>query len=52
VGNLLLLCRHHHTVVHEGGWRVDYDAKTNTVTAYRTGGQRLDITGHPQGPSP
>jgi hypothetical protein len=52
VGNLLLLCRHHHTTVHEGGWRLDYDVKTNTVTAYRPSGQRLDVTGQPQGPSP
>jgi hypothetical protein len=50
--NLLLLCRHHHTTVHEGGWRLDYDTKTNTVTAYRPSGQRLDLTGQPQGPAP
>jgi hypothetical protein len=48
--NLLLLCRNHHTTVHEGGWRINYDTTTNTVTAYRPGGQRLDITGQPQGP--
>ena len=23
MGNLLLLCRHHHRLVHEGGYRVD-----------------------------
>jgi hypothetical protein len=48
--NLLLLCRHHHTTVHEGGWRINYDTTTNTVTAYRPTGQRLDIAGKPQGP--
>jgi hypothetical protein len=50
--NLLLLCRHHHTAVHEGGWRLDYDTTTNTVTAYRPNGIRLDIIGQPQGPAP
>ena len=23
LGNLVLLCRHHHTLVHEGGWRIE-----------------------------
>jgi hypothetical protein len=50
--NLLLLCRHHHVSVHEGGWRINYDTKTNTVCAYRPNGLRLDITGQPQGPAP
>jgi len=26
IGNLLLLCRHHHRVLHEGGFRVELDA--------------------------
>jgi hypothetical protein len=41
VGNLLLLCRNHHVAVHEGGWGLDYDPRTNTATAYR-----------PRGPAP
>jgi hypothetical protein len=24
LANTLLLCRHHHTLVHEGGWKVDW----------------------------
>jgi hypothetical protein len=52
VDNLLLLCRHHHVSVHEGGWRITHEPTTNTVTAYRPNGQRLDITGQPQGPAP
>ncbi len=50
--NLLLLCRHHHVSVHEGGWRIEHEPTTNTVTAYRPNGQRLDLTGQPQGPAP
>src|SRR5439155_204991 len=33
--NLILLCRHHHTLVHEGGWTIHLDTATNTVTATR-----------------
>jgi hypothetical protein len=50
--NLLLLCRHHHVSVHEGGWRIEHEPTTNTVIAYRPNGRRLDITGQPQGPAP
>ncbi len=31
--NLILLCRHHHTLVHEGGWTIRYDPTNDTVTA-------------------
>jgi hypothetical protein len=48
--NLLLLCRHHHTTVHEGGWRLDYDPHTNTVTAHHP--TRQDPAGQPRGPAP
>jgi Domain of unknown function (DUF222)/HNH endonuclease len=33
--NLILLCRHHHTAVHEGGWDLRFDPAANTVTARR-----------------
>jgi len=34
--NLVLLCRHHHRLVHEGGYRVGYDANTRTRLQFET----------------
>ena len=30
--NLILLCDHHHKVVHNRGWTIDFDGHTLTVT--------------------
>jgi hypothetical protein len=31
--NLVLLCRRHHRLVHEGGWHIERDAETGEVRA-------------------
>ncbi|HKT06214.1 MAG TPA: DUF222 domain-containing protein [Rugosimonospora sp.] len=42
--NLVLLCRAHHTAVHEGGWSIRLDPVTNVVTArHRTGRQHASL---------
>jgi hypothetical protein len=45
--NLVLLCRWHHTAVHEGGWRIRFEPRSNTVTATRPDGRPLDIVSQP-----
>ncbi len=50
--NLVSLCRWHHTAVHEGGWTLNLDTLTNTVTATRPDGQPLDIISTPRIRSP
>lgn len=47
--NAILLCRHHHRLVHEGGWRVVGDGRTKAVDANGSiavvgpSGQRLGV---------
>jgi hypothetical protein len=50
VSNALLLCRFHHRLVHEGGWRVRPLADQSARSAVFTGplGQRLESK--PRGP--
>lgn len=52
VPNAILLCRHHHRSVHEGGWQIvigDAARGTNGVIAFHhANGQRLPS--HPRGP--
>jgi len=31
--NLLLLCRHHHKLVHEGGWTIDWNDERDGIFA-------------------
>jgi len=50
--NILLLCRWHHTAVHEGGWTLHYDQPANTVSATRPDGQPLDLISRPRSRSP
>jgi hypothetical protein len=50
--NLVLLCRHHHTQAHEGGWRIRLDTESNTVTAIRPDGQPHHAVSRPRGQSP
>ena len=38
--NLVLLCRHHHTLVHEGGWRIE--GVPGYLRFYRPDGSQLD----------
>jgi Domain of unknown function (DUF222) len=51
LANLVLLCARHHTLVHEGGWRILFDPATAHITAYRPGGSRHDLTSAPRGPT-
>lgn len=41
--NLVLLCRHHHVLVHEGGWTIRFDPRMATVTAVRPDGRPYEI---------
>jgi hypothetical protein len=47
VDNVVLLCPHHHGLVHEGGWQVTRDPYTGTVRARRPDGTRLDTVSPP-----
>lgn len=38
VTGCVLLCRHHHGLVHEGGWSIDFDATTGRIHITRPGG--------------
>jgi hypothetical protein len=47
VDNVVLLCPHHHVLVHEGGWQVSRDPYTGEVRARRPDGTRLDAVSPP-----
>ncbi|MGE5828268.1 MAG: DUF222 domain-containing protein, partial [Micromonosporaceae bacterium] len=49
--NLALLCARHHTLVHEGRWRIQLNPTTAEISAYRPGGTRHDLTSQPRGPT-
>jgi hypothetical protein len=40
--NLVLLCRHHHRLVHEGGWRVEWWGEGRPVFFDPRGGTHFD----------
>jgi hypothetical protein len=52
IRNMILLCRRHHVLVHECGWRIHLDHETGIVTADDPRGKRLDIVSHPRAHSP
>jgi hypothetical protein len=52
LANMILLCRHHHVLVHEGGWRITLHPDTNTVTATQPDGRHFDLIGQPRSQSP
>ena len=37
LGNCLLLCRHHHRLVHEGGWTIRWDDERRPIFFDRRG---------------
>ena len=45
--NLLLLCDPHHSLVHEGGWRLVRDALTREVHTWRPDGTEFDAVSPP-----
>ena len=44
--NLVLLCRHHHTLVHEGGWRIE--GTPGHLDFYRPDGSQLGVEPPPR----
>jgi hypothetical protein len=46
LANLILQCRFHHVLLHEGGWQLTYDVQYNTVTVRRPDGRPYEITEH------
>lgn len=50
--NMILLCRRHHVLVHECGWRIHLDHDTGIVTAHDPSGKRLDLVSRPRAHSP
>lgn len=64
VTNLALLCRYHHALVHEGGWRIRLDRHDGSVRATRPDGRPYEVApsvpwsstpetgGTPPGPPP
>ena len=44
--NLVLLCRHHHTLVHEGGWRIK--GTPGHLSFYRPDGSQLGVDPTPR----
>jgi hypothetical protein len=42
LANTLLLCRHQHRLVHEGGWSIRWIGEGNPVFVDPRGGQRFD----------
>ena len=49
--NLVLLCRYHHTMVHEGQWQLTMHPVTGEVRVRRPDGTRHDLTSWPRGPT-
>ena len=41
LGNLALICRHHHHLCHEGGWRIDRHPDTGRLRFHRPDGTQL-----------
>jgi Domain of unknown function (DUF222)/HNH endonuclease len=52
LSNMVLLCRHHHVAVHEGGWTITLDPTTNTITTHHPDGTPHDLTTRPRAQSP
>jgi hypothetical protein len=49
--NLVLLCSYHHTIVHEGQWRLELDQQTWQVRVWRPDGTPHDLISRPRGPT-
>jgi hypothetical protein len=45
--NLVLLCRYHHVLIHEGGWSVRFDHRDGTLRAIRPDGRPYEIPPSP-----
>ena len=48
LGNLVLLCRRHHWLVHEGGWSVQIDGDAGEVRFHRPDGRLLPRVPEPE----
>jgi hypothetical protein len=44
VDNMILACRYHHVLLHEGGWQLTYNVQYDTVTVRRPDGRPYEIT--------
>jgi hypothetical protein len=49
IENLVLLCRYHHTLIHEGRWRIK--GKPGNLRFYRPDGTELDLPHRPEPPT-
>jgi hypothetical protein len=43
ITNLILLCRYHHVLVHEGKWQLGFDPTTGEVTITRPDGRPYEL---------
>jgi hypothetical protein len=50
-GMRVLVCAFHHTMVHEGHWRLELDQHTWEVRVWRPDGRPHDLTSQPRGPT-
>jgi hypothetical protein len=48
VDNLILLCRHHHVLIHEGGWRIT--GSPRSLRFFRPNGSELGVDPSPRPP--
>jgi hypothetical protein len=47
VDSMLILCRWHHTRVHEGGWTINLDRRTGQVHVTRPDGRPYELEPSP-----
>jgi len=52
LNNIILLCQFHHTMVHEGRWRLVFNPTKGIVRVYRPDGTLHDLVSERGGPAP